>query len=182
MMTFCYLRNIHDLGAEGRTAYEKRYGVPVAGPIIPFGAGIRYKPSRPKEVYDLKWTKVKRGLFVGYVLNAGGGWTGDVDVLDAVELTNAQLHSEVYCRRIHHKEIDTDKDVKGDFVFPVLSEEWEQPADSKNMTRAIRKKMFEHDREEQTSQNAIQEESEIKRKENRKERKNENRGNEFNSI
>ena len=138
MMTFCYLRNIHDLDAEGKTAYEKRYGIPFAGPIIPFGAGIKYKPSRPKEVDELKWRKVKPGLFVGYVLNAGGGWTGDVDVLDAVELTNAQLHSEVNCRRINHKEIDIDKDAKGDFVFPVLSEEWEQPADSKQYTPSNR--------------------------------------------
>ena len=69
-----------------------------------------------------KWTtKVTRGIFVGYVLNAGGGWTGDIDVLDAVELTIAQLHSEVTCRRISFKEIDVDKDAKGDFIFPVLS-------------------------------------------------------------
>ena len=112
MMTFCYLRNIHDLDAEGRTAYEKRYGVPFAGPIIPFGVGVQYKPSRPKEIDELKWTKTKQGLFAGYVLNAGGGWTGDIDVLDAVELTNALLHSEVTCRRINHKEIDIDKDAK----------------------------------------------------------------------
>ena len=155
MMTFCYLRNIHDLDAEGRTAYEKRFGVPFAGPIMPFGIGIRYKPSRPIEVDELKWTKVKRGFVVGYVLNAGVGWTGDIDVLDAVELTNAQLHSEVNCRRISYKEIDIDKDAKGDFIFPVLSEEWEQPADSKNMTRTIRKKLFDNDREDQNSQEAI---------------------------
>ena len=49
--------------------------------------------------------KTKQGLFVGYVLNAGGGWTGDVDVLDAVELTNALLHSEVHCRRVSSNEI-----------------------------------------------------------------------------
>ena len=152
MMTFCYLRNIHDLDAEGKTAYEKRYGVPFAGPILPFGIGVRYKPSRPKEVDDLKWTKVKRVVVVGYVLNAGGGWTGDIDVLDAVELTNAQLHSEVTWRRISSKEIDVDKDAKGEFIFPVLSEEWEQPSDSKNMTRTIRRKIFENDQEDQTSQ------------------------------
>jgi len=120
MMTFCYLRNIHDLNAEGTTAYEKRFGMPFAGPILPFGIGVRYKPSRPKEVDELKWTKVKRGVFVGYVLNAGGGWTGDIDILDAVELSNAQLHSEVTCRRINSKEIDVDKDAKEDFIFSGL--------------------------------------------------------------
>ena len=170
MMTFCYLRNIHDLNAEGTTAYEKRFGVPFAGPILPFGIGVRYKPSRPKEVDELKWTKVKRGVFVGYVLNAGGGWTGDIDVLDAVELTNAQLHSEVTCRRISYKEIDIDKDAKGDFIFPVLSEEWEQPSDSKNMTRTIRRKIFENDQEDQTSLSATTEEAKIKRRESRKEK------------
>lgn len=171
MMTFCYLRNIHDLDAEGKTAYEKRFGVPFAGPIIPFGAGIQYKPNRPKEIDELKWTKNKPGLFAGYVLNAGGGWTGDVDVLDAVELTNAQMHSEVNCRRISHKEIDIDKGEKGEFTFPVIFESWEQPVDSKNMTRTIRKKIFGNDREDKTFQNEAQDEAKFRRKERRKERK-----------
>ena len=115
--------------------------------------------------------KVKRGVFVGYVLNAGGGWTGDIDILDAVELSNAQLHSEATCRRINFKEIDVDKDAKEDFIFPVLSEEWEQPSDSKNMTRTIRKKIFNNDQEDQTSLSTAAEEARIKRKERRKERK-----------
>ena len=64
-----------------------------------------------------------------------------------------------------------DKDAKGDFNLPVLSEEWEQPSDSKNMTRTIRRKIFENDQEDQTSQNATNEEAKIKRRESRKERK-----------
>ena len=39
------------------------------------------------------------------------------------------------------------------------------------MTRTIRKKIFDNDREDKTSQTAMQEEAKIRRKENRKERK-----------
>ena len=125
MMTFCYLRNVHDLGPDGKTAYEKRYGVPFAGPIIPCGAGIQYKPSRPKEIDEVKWGKTKPGLFVGYV-----------DVLDA----NALLHSEVRCHRVSSNAIQIDKDSNGDFEFPARTDEWQQPVDSKSFTRGFVKR------------------------------------------
>lgn len=169
MMAFCYLRDVHDQEPDGKTPYEKRFGGVFAGPTIPFGAGIQYKPSRQKEIDELKWGKSKPGLFAGYVLNVGGGWTGDIDVLDAVELTNALMHSEVHCRRI---EITVHKDANADFVCPVQSEDWLQPMDSKNMTRTIRKKSWNIDREDKTSPDVKQEDgTPIKRKERRKQRK-----------
>ncbi len=137
MMTFCYLRNIHDIRPDGKTAYEARFGEAFAGPIIPFGAGIQYKPSRQKEIdAEAKFgTGLKPGLFAGYVLNAGGGWTGDVDVLDATELTHALLHSEVHCRRISAQAITIDKEKDGKFVFPVIEDDWEQPIDGHKLTK-----------------------------------------------
>ena len=36
----CYLRNVQDLVAEGKTPFERRFGEPFKGPIIPFGAMV----------------------------------------------------------------------------------------------------------------------------------------------
>ena len=93
MAAFCFLRNVHDILPCGKTAYELRYGEPFNCPIIPFGSSILYKPSRPKDIDEMPkmGSKLLEGIFLGYVQQSGGGWSGDVDVLDAIELTNAQL-------------------------------------------------------------------------------------------
>ena len=33
----CFLRNVQDLLADGKTSYERRIGEPFEGPVIPFG-------------------------------------------------------------------------------------------------------------------------------------------------
>ena len=38
-------------------------------------------------------------VFMGYVLNHGGGWTNDVDIPDGIELTNAQSLDETHTKR-----------------------------------------------------------------------------------
>ena len=40
----CYLRNIQDLLSDGKTPFERRFGIPFKGPIIPFGAMVEYYP------------------------------------------------------------------------------------------------------------------------------------------
>ena len=40
----CYLRNIQDLLSYGKTPYERRFGMPFDGPVIPFGALVEYHP------------------------------------------------------------------------------------------------------------------------------------------
>ena len=42
--------------------------------------------------------KVFHGIFVGYVQHAGGGWTGDIEVIDSIELTNALSGDEVHVK------------------------------------------------------------------------------------
>ena len=38
MECYCCLRNIQDLLSDGKTPYERRFGMLFEGPIIPFGA------------------------------------------------------------------------------------------------------------------------------------------------
>ena len=37
-----YLRNVTDLLSDGKTPYERRFGEPFKGPIIPFGSPVEY--------------------------------------------------------------------------------------------------------------------------------------------
>ena len=47
----CYtcLRNVTDLLSDGKTPYERRFGQPFKGPIIPFGSLVEYHPITAKD-------------------------------------------------------------------------------------------------------------------------------------
>ena len=47
---YCYLRNIQDLLSDGKTPYERRFGMPSNGPVIPFGAMVEYHPISAKDL------------------------------------------------------------------------------------------------------------------------------------
>ena len=42
MECYCCLRNVQDLLSDGKTPYERRFGIPFNGPVIPFGAMVEY--------------------------------------------------------------------------------------------------------------------------------------------
>ena len=68
MEGYCYLRNIHDLLYDGKTPYERRFGEPFNGPIIPFGAVVKYHPIFAKDQSRRHQfvVKVLPGIFLGY--------------------------------------------------------------------------------------------------------------------
>ena len=45
----CYLRNVEDLLADGKTPCERRFGEPFDGPVIPFGAMVEYRPISSRD-------------------------------------------------------------------------------------------------------------------------------------
>ena len=59
----CCLRNMQDLLSDGKTPYERRFGVPFNGPVIPFGAMVEYHPISAK---DQSRIHQFAGLFLGY--------------------------------------------------------------------------------------------------------------------
>ena len=79
MECYTYPRNIQDLLSDGKTPYEKRFGQPFKGPIIPFGSLVEYYPITAKDQSRIHQfgKKVLPGLFLGYALYAGGIWKGD---------------------------------------------------------------------------------------------------------
>ena len=86
----CYtsLRNVQDLLSDGKTPYERRFGKPFEGRIIPFGSLVEYYPISAKDLSRIHQfgKQVLPGLFLGYALYAGGIWKGDIVVADVEEL------------------------------------------------------------------------------------------------
>ena len=95
----CYLRNIQDLLSDGKTPYERRFGEPFKGPIIPFGSMIEYHPISAKDQSRVR-------ILLGYVLYAGGIWKGDIVVADMEELEQMDA-SEIHAGRLSAKEVLT---------------------------------------------------------------------------
>ena len=112
-----YLRNIQDVLSDRKTPYERRFGKPFKGPIIPFGSLVEYYPCTAKDQSRIHQfgKKVLPGLFLGYALYAGGIWEGHMMVADIEELETMDA-TEIYSKRLNAKEVYFPKK-KGKFVF-----------------------------------------------------------------
>ena len=101
-----YLRNVTDLLSDGKTPYERRFGQPFEGPIIPFGSLVEYHPITAKDQSRIHQfgKKVFPGLFLIYALYARRIWKGDVLVADLEELETMDA-SEIYSKRLNAKEV-----------------------------------------------------------------------------
>ena len=96
MECYTYLRNVTDLLSDGKTPYERRFGQPFNGPIVPFGSLVEYYPISAKDqsIIHQFGKKVLPGLFLGYALYAGGIWKGDVQIylFGCTEIDDGALH------------------------------------------------------------------------------------------
>ena len=99
MECYTYLRNVTDLLSDGKTPYERRFGQPLKGLIIPFGSLVEYHPITAKDQSRIHQfgMKVLPGLFFGYALYAGGISKGDVLIADLEELETMDA-SEIYSK------------------------------------------------------------------------------------
>ena len=107
MECYTYLRNIQDLLSGGKTPFERRFGDPYEGPIIPFGSLVEYHPISAKDQSRIHQfgKKVLPGLFLEYALYAGGIWKGDILVADLEELETMDA-SEIYSKKTQCKGSD----------------------------------------------------------------------------
>ena len=106
MECYCYLRNVQDLLADGKSPNERRFGEPFKGPIIPFGAMFEYHPIPVRDqsrIHQL-CKKVLPGIFLGYELIAVRIWKGDLLIVDLEDLEKLDA-SEMCPRRINAKEV-----------------------------------------------------------------------------
>ena len=119
MECYTYLRNVTDLSSNGKTPYERRFGKPCEGPIIPFGSLVEYHPITAKDQSRIHQfgKKVLPGLFLGYAVYAGGIWKGDVLVADLEKLETMDA-SEIYSKGLNAKAVIFPLE-KREFIFPV---------------------------------------------------------------
>ena len=67
-----------DLLSDGKTPYERRFGQPFKGPIIPFGSLVEYHPITAKDQSRIHQfgKAVLPGLFLGDASVRGGNLEG----------------------------------------------------------------------------------------------------------
>ena len=107
MECYTYLRNVTDLLSDGKTPYERRFGQPFKGPIIPFGSLVEYYPISAKDQSRIHQfgQKVLPEKFLGYALYAEAKiLKGDIMVADIEELEMMDA-SEIYSKRLNAKEV-----------------------------------------------------------------------------
>ena len=127
MECYTYLRNVTDLLSDGKTPYERRFGQPCKGPIIPFGSLVEYHTITAKDQSRIHQfgKKVLPGLFLGYALYAGEIWKSDVPVADLEELETMDA-SEIYSKRLNAKEVIFPKE-NGKIIFQSQMDESKTP-------------------------------------------------------
>ena len=103
----------------GKHPYERRFGQPLKGPIIPFGSMVEFYPFSAKDQSRIHQfgRKVLPGLFLGYALYAGGIWKGDILVADVEELETMDAF-EIYSKRLNAQEVIFPQE-NGKFTFPI---------------------------------------------------------------
>ena len=119
MECYTYLRNIQDLLSDVKTPYERRFGQPFKGPIIPFGSLVEYHSITSKDQSKIHQfgKNVLPGLFLGYALYAGRIWKGDVLIADLEELETMDA-SEIYSKKTQCQRGDISQSKKR-IYFPI---------------------------------------------------------------
>ena len=107
MNCFCFLRNASVPLEDGDTAYRKRFGKDFNGPLIAFGSEISYLPIRfrDKKRTHAFSTKELPGIFLGYEQIAGGGFSGDLFIVDWEEMFGASSIESIHIKTIKHQEV-----------------------------------------------------------------------------
>ena len=95
-----------NLSSDGKTPYERRFGEPFKGPIIPFGSLVESYPFTAKDEAKIHQfgKKVLPVLILGYALYAGRIWKGDLMVADIEELETMDGW-EIHSKRFNAKEV-----------------------------------------------------------------------------
>ena len=128
MSCYCLMRNSIDKVRDGLTPYQLKFGIDLPGPLIPFGSAVDYKPSSEQDKRRLHefGANVLAGIFMGYSQQHGGGWNGDLLILDQEDISEADSVRDVYLKRIPASQVNVVL-VQGKYRFPFVSGELRQP-------------------------------------------------------
>ena len=121
--TDCYanLRNMVIADDTGKSSYYRRWKMHFPGKIIPFGAGIFYKPARSREeFYPPKMNpRMEFGIFLGYHMPPDQPWKGDYLVLNLHELANRSYHRHAKWSLIYTQRTKLVSQPADGVVFPM---------------------------------------------------------------
>ena len=117
MECYTYFRNVTDLLSDGKTPYERRFGQPFKGPIIPFGSSVEYHPMTAKDKCRIHqiWKESFTWIVPRIRSVRGWIWKGDVLVADLVELETMDA-SDINLKRLNAKDVIFPK---GELIFPI---------------------------------------------------------------
>ena len=109
MECHCYLRNVQDLLADGKTLHDRGYGEPLEGPVIPFGALVEYHPISARDQSRLLQfgKKVFPGIFLGYPLIAGREFGTETFWLQTLRSWKLWTREKIHARKLDAKEVIT---------------------------------------------------------------------------
>ena len=92
---------------DGKTACAKRFAVEFNALLIPFEANASCKPISSKDEAKLHQfgNKMLPRLLMGYVIRAGGGWSGELLIADCEDLENLSA-SDIHVQQSKQQEAD----------------------------------------------------------------------------
>ena len=104
----------------GRTPYERRFGKPFDGPIIPFGSLVEYYPISAKDQSRIHQfgKNVLPGIFLGYALYAGVNLEGWFYGLQTLRSWRRWTHRKIDAKGLNAKEVIFPEEC-GKFIFLV---------------------------------------------------------------
>lgn len=130
---------------------KKHYGIDYTGPNFLFGIQIEYIPASlvDKAKVHALGKQTLPGILVGYKTVAGGGWSGDLEIVDWDELENAKSIGSVHIKRLKHPEV---KPVLENciFIFPCRKGDLRQPGETPSEAKGRR---VRHQREKEEQKN-----------------------------
>ena len=119
MECYTYLRNVQDLLSDGKTPYERRFGKPFKGPIIPFGSLVEYYPTSAKDQSRIYQFGKKVYLDCSSDTHRTRGEFGRVTHWSqTLRSWRRWTHLKSTLKRLKAKEVMFPKE-NGKFIFPV---------------------------------------------------------------
>ena len=120
--TIAFLTNIQGLLIDGKTRCERRVTDPCdCVPAYLWTVEMWYHLISIKDKTRLHQSisKFLTGVSVGYALNAEGGWTGDLLIVDAEDL-KSDAATDIHAKRFKAKAVGIQK-LNGEFVFSCVN-------------------------------------------------------------
>ena len=131
MECYTYLRNVTDLSSDGKTPYERLFGQPFKGPIIPFGTLVEYHPITAKDQSRIHQFG-KSYLDCSSDTLCTRGEFGRVTCWSQTLRSWKRLDSsEIYSKRLNAKEVIFPQ--KGEFTFPIADGRIKTPGEDQEL-------------------------------------------------